>query len=477
VDKKKIIILGAGPAGLAAAWKLAQAQKEVVVLEKEDGVGGLCRTLQHDGFYFDLGGHRFITSDEPLRQEIQELMGDELLLSPRKSVIRLRKKYFQYPLEFKNLLMRMDGALLLKSIADYMYALVARKLFYKKDISFEDWCVNRFGRTLYDIYLGVYTEKIWGISPKNISADWAAQRISLLNLWDVFLRLMGKASNRPRTYFLEFAYPKLGIGRICERMAQEVVKHGGNIHLNARVKKIILKDEFIQKIIYQQQGQDIEITGDWYVSTIPMPDFVKGLDSDISERYLETANNLRFRAVRFLNLVIEGKPITDNAWIYIPEKEFLFFRIQEPKNYSRFTSPEGKTSLILEMACDFDDWVWNASDKDIFERCVKDLKKLGLFEVKRIKDYFTARIQHGYPVYDLEYKKKVDRIMELLRGMDNLIPIGRQGLYRYNNMDHSIKMGLLTASHILHGGLQARIFSIASESVAFEIEKNAATRI
>lgn len=475
--KKKIIILGAGPAGLATAWKLSQAGNEVTVLEKESCVGGLCRTIRYNDFFFDLGGHRFITKDEELSQQIQRLMGDELLVTPRKSVIRLGGEYFQYPLEFKNLFFRMNKFLLVRSLLDYLYSVTTKKLFNKKDISFEDWVVNRFGRTLYDIYFGMYTEKLWGMPPKKISADWAQQRISLLNLWDVFLRLLGKETNIPKTYALEFAYPKMGIGRICERMAEETRKYGGKIYLNTEVKKIILEEEFIKKIIYEEDGREKEITGDWYISTIPMPDFVKGIEPQVQPKYLRAASALRFRAVRFLNLIVEAKGISDNTWLYIPEREFIFFRIQEPRNWSRFSTPDGKTSLILEIACDFDGEIWNLSDKIIFERCIKDLKKLRLLDTGQIKDYFTTRIQHGYPLYDLGYREKLKKMLGLLKGINNLIPIGRQGLYRYNNMDHSIKMGFLTAEHILYGGLEARIFSIASESIAFEIEKNIEKRI
>jgi len=475
--RKKIVVLGGGPAGLSAAWKLAEAGQDVVVLEKDDDTGGICRTIRRGDYFFDLGGHRFITKDEELSGQIRELMGDELLTTPRKSVIRLRGKYFDYPLEFKNLILNMDKLFLARSLFDYIYAVGTKKLSNKKDISFEDWVTNRFGRTLYDIYFGMYTEKLWGISPKQISADWAAQRISLLNLWDVALRLLGKESNRPKTYALEFAYPKMGIGRICDRMSEEIKKYGGRIILNAAVKKVFLEEEFIKRIVYDNCGKEEELCGDWIVSTIPMNEFIMSIRPQAESQYLEAAGSMKFRAVRFLNLIIDAEEVTNNTWIYIPEKEFCFFRIQEPRNWSRDASPKGKTSLILEIACDFGDDIWNAKDEEIFRRCVKDLKKIKFCDTSRIKDYFTTRTRHAYPIYDLNYKYKIEKSAQLLRGIDNLIPIGRQGLFRYNNMDHSIKMGFLTAEHILHGGLEARIFSIASESVAFEIEKNTEKRL
>lgn len=477
MPKKKIAVLGAGPAGLSCAWKLAEAGEDVVLLERESSAGGICRTISYKDFLFDLGGHRFITKDEGLSRQIQELMRDELIATPRKSVIRLRGKYFYYPLEFKNLLLNMDKLFLFRSLFDYLCAITSKKLFNKQDLSFEDWVVNRFGRTLYQIYFGMYTEKLWGISPKNISADWAAQRISLLNLWDVLLRLLGKESSRPKTYALEFAYPKMGIGRISDKMVEKIEAGGGRIFLNAKVKRIVLEEEVIRKIIYEQEGIEKELTADWFVSTIPMNEFIRLIEPQVKSEYLEVAGSMQFRAVRFLNLIVETRSISDNTWMYIPEKEFLFFRIQEPRNWSRYSAPDGKTSLILEIACNVGDEIWELSDKDIFERCIGGLKKLGLLDTGKISEYFTTAVEHGYPIYDLNYKYKINKAMELLKGIDNLIPIGRQGLFRYNNMDHSVKMGLLTAEHIIHGGLEARIFSIASEEAAFEIEKNVERRI
>ncbi len=477
MSKKKILVLGAGPAGLAAAWKLAEAGQEVIVLEKDLAVGGICKTIRNNGYFFDLGGHRFITEDKDLGSQIQGLMGDELSIIRRKSVIRLRGHSIDYPLELKNLFFNVDKSFFIKSLLDYILSVSTKRLFKKRDVSFEDWVVNRFGKILYDLYFRIYTEKLWGISPERISADWAAQRISLLNLRDVFLRLIGKESNRPKTYTLEFIYPKMGIGRIPEKMAQAIEKYRGAICLGATVKKIILEGESIKKVVYEEKGVEKEVSGDWVVSTIPVNEFIKSIIPEVKSEYLKVANCMRFRSVRFMNLHIDTPKITENTWIYVPEKEFLFFRIQEPRNWSNYSAPEGKTSLILEIACNYADKVWSASDKELFERCKEGLKKLNLFDVNKITSYFTTFIQHGYPIYDLDYKYRIEKSTELLKSIANLITIGRQGLFRYNNMDHSIKMGLLTAGHILQGGLEARIFSIASESVAFEIETNVERRI
>jgi len=466
---KKIIILGAGPAGLSAAWKLSMANADVEVLESESQVGGLCRTIRYKEYHFDLGGHRFITQNTELAREIYSLMSDEILDRPRKSSIRLKGKYFNYPLEGKDLLKKLKITLSIKCFGDYLWTVIKNRFFPKPDNSFEDWVVNRFGRSLYSLYFGPYSAKLWGIEPTKISADWAAQRISLLNLWDVFLRLLGKKKNMPKTYATKFYYPEKGIGRIPERMAEVIEEKGGKIHLNSRVKSILSNGNKIDSIIYENEGKDKKISGDYIVSTIPLPDLVKMLQPTLGSDYLEAANSLTFRALKFLNITLDKERISDNTWIYVPEEQYLFMRIQEPKNWSPDSAPDGKTSIILEIACDVGDKIWNADDREIYERCVEDLSRLGFGDIKeKTIDYFTTSIEHAYPIYRLNYKELLRTVFSAVNSFENLICCGRQGLFRYNNMDHSIEMGLLTAEHILFGLPRDEIYKIADKEEIFE---------
>lgn len=469
----KVVILGAGPAGLASAWKLASANVEVEIIELEKQVGGLCRTIKHGHYSFDLGGHRFITQNIPLADAIKELMGDELLDRPRTSMIRLQGTYFHYPLEAVDLLKKMSLTLSIKSFLDYIISGVKNKISPKEDLSLEDWVVNRFGRTLYNIYFGPYSSKLWGSSPTQISSDWAAQRISLLNLWDVFLRLLGKKKNMPKTYATRFYYPKNGIGRIPERMWEEAAKFGAKLHLNTRVKEIIFENNKTKGVVVENTTTKY-LPADYIVSTLPLPEMVKMVRPEVSPEYTEMVNSMKYRGIRFMNLCLDKEKISDNTWIYIPEEEFLFFRIQETKNWSPYHVPAGKTGLILEIACNEGDELWNETDDLIYKHCVDDLKKLGFDVDGRVIDYFSTWIKHAYPIYDLNYREKLSKIYALLAKLENFIPCGRQALYRYNNMDHSIEMGFATANHILKGLPKSEIFKIASESVPFETEEKQA---
>ncbi len=465
---RKVLIMGAGPAGLCVGWKLIKHDVQVEIIELENQVGGLCRTIRRKGFIFDLGGHRFISKYQDLLRDVGEIMGETLELRPRKSQIRLKGKYYAYPLDAKDLVTKMSAFVSIKCLIDYLLTTLKNKISPRQDISLEDWIVNRFGRSLYDIYFGPYSEKLWGVSPTTISADWAAQRISLINLWDVFLRLLGKQKDTPKTYATEYFYPKEGIGQIPERIAEIVTEGGGVIHLNSKVVRITADSDRITGVVISKNGKETTLTADFYVSTIPLPEFITSIDPPVEVKYRNVANRMKFRALRFMNLLIDADKVSDNTWIYIPEEQYLFFRIQEPRNWGPTTVPHGKTSLILEIACDVGDDLWEADDETIMKRCVDDLKRLGFNVEGRLMDYFSTKVKHAYPIYDLNYIEKLKNAFELFMRYQNLAVCGRQGLYRYNNMDHSMMMGYITAEHILNGRPRSEILKIACEHEVFE---------
>ena len=472
--KKNIIILGAGPAGLSAGWRLSEKGFQVKVIEKEQIVGGQCATVERDGFRFDLGGHRFISNDDELLNEIKTLMGDELITVSRKSKIRLFNKYFQYPLEIKDLVKGTNFFLSVRCLLDYLYSTVRKKLLHSTEDSFEDWVVNRFGYSLYSIFFRTYTKKLWGVSPKLISSDWAAQRFSLINLWDVLLRLIKRKRNIPKTYALKFLYPKLGIGRISEKFSEKIRENGGEIICNADVKQVVTEGNAIKKIIYGTEGMLKEISGDSYINTMPLTEFVQKFHPTVEKKYIDASTRMKFRCVRFMNIIFDIERISENTWIYVPESQYIFFRIQETRNWSQYLIPEkNMTALILEIACFENDEIWKKDEEDLFNICLKDLKKLGFIndKIKAVK-YSSTRLKHAYPIYDLKYQEKLDLCIEAVERIENMVSIGRQGLFRYNNMDHSIKMGLFTAEQIKRGVSEAEIFSINSKKKAFEIEKD-----
>jgi protoporphyrinogen oxidase len=471
MSKQRIVILGGGPAGLAAGWKLAEQGHDVTVLERDEQVGGQSITVRRGDWRFDLGGHRFFTKYRDVLAEVEALMGDDRLVTSRKSVIRLNDQYIQYPLELGDLLSRMNPLVTVRAGFDYFAAALRTRLTGFDDESFEDWIVNRFGRTLYRIYFGIYTEKLWGIPGTQISADWAAQRISLINLWDVFLRLLGRKDDTPRTYLSEFIYPRWGIGTIPDRMAERITAAGGRIVRQAEVKSLKLDRSHISEVQFLEQGSPQSIQCDAVIATIPLPELVESMGLASSAEDLRTVRNLRFRALRFLNLTLDFPAVTDNTWIYVPEERYTFFRVQEPRNWSPYLAPEGKTSLILELACNRGDALWAEDEEALFRRCLPQLVDLGLLrpdQAGKVLDYFSTYMTHAYPIYDLTYKQKIDHALRLCDRVQNLVTIGRQGLFRYNNMDHSLKMGFTAAANWGHPEVRQRIRAVASEQEGFE---------
>ena len=443
---KTVVILGGGPCGLSAAWELSGTGKNIVVIEAQSSLGGLCKTIRYKGFNFDLGGHRFISKNDELINKIKVLMGDELLVSERVSAIRLNGREFQYPLSAGDILKQTDIRFLSGCLMDYAYQSIYKKIRHSPDTSFEDWVINRFGKKLYNTFFKDYTRKLWGIPPDKLSSDWAAERISLLSLWDVVLRLCGLGKNTPRTYTRNFFYPKQGIGQIFEFIAEEIKANGGSIILNARFKRLLLEGNSVKGIIYDINGRDEVIDCDWVISTIPITDLFCNLDRRGEwQDAREAVRSLRYRSLRFLNILIDKPEIGKNTWTYIPDGKYIMTRIQEPGKRSPHNAPDGKSSLILEIPCFYNDKVWEMPDDLLFKKCINELLELGIDVKNEVIDYFYTREKHAYPVYQLDYKHHLKKLISFLDSKENIISSGRNGLFKYIFMDRAMELGFEAA--------------------------------
>lgn len=447
--KKTIVILGGGPCGLSSAWELEGKGFEVIVVEKDTQVGGLCRTTNYKGFHFDLGGHRFISDNQELVDKILALMGDELLTSHRKSVIKGVDKEFEYPLSISNIIKNMPIEAIVGCLGGYLKSSLIRRVLTPNDASFEQWVVNRFGQRVYDLFFKSYTEKLWGVQPNEISSDWAAQRISLLSLWNAVSQTFNKKKDLPRTYSKMFYYPRNGIGQIFTAMAEEIKRSGGNIILSANVDKIVTEDNEAKSVSVHMDGKTVAIDCDFVISTIPLTDLVSLLHPSVPKSpIMNSASKLRFRSLRFMNILIDKQDISENTWMYIPDKRYIMSRIQEPKRRSPFNAPEGKTSLILEIPCNFEDDIWCADEHDIYTRCLDDLVSMGIHITGKVIDYFSTTAKNAYPVYSLEYKTHVNNILDFIGRYENVVTCGRQGAFKYMFMDQAMGMGINAAEAV-----------------------------
>ncbi len=445
-----VVILGGGPCGLSAAWELSRVGKNVVIIEAHPSVGGLCKTTRYKGFNFDLGGHRFISKNDELKNKVKILMGDDLLISERFSAIRLNGREFQYPLSTGDILKQTDILFITRCLVDYVYQTLYKKLRDSPDTSFEEWVINRFGKKLYVTFFKDYTRKLWGIPSNRLSSDWAAERISLLNLWDVVLRLCGMGKEAPRTYTKKYFYPKQGIGQIFEFIAREIEKKRGSIILNARFKRLLLERDRVTGVIYELNGKDEVVNCDWVISTIPVTDLLYKSGGGGEYQDLSTAaGSLRYRSLRFLNILIDKPEIGRNTWTYIPDGKYIMTRIQEPNKRSPHSAPAGKTSLMLEIPCSYNDEVWNMPDDLLFNRCIDDLFKLGINIKEKVIDYFYTAERHAYPVYHLDYKHHLNILLSWIGSIENIHTCGRNGLFKYIFMDRAMEMGF-EAAMIIH---------------------------
>jgi protoporphyrinogen oxidase len=453
---------------MSAAYRLARAGVRVTVLEREPRIGGLCGTHERDGFRFDFGGHRFLTRSRALEQLVRELVGDDLLLRTRSSAVLYRGERYRYPLELDEVLRKVglgDGA---RTVLSFAGERLRQKLSARPDVSFEDWVVHRFGRALYDAFFGPYTEKLWGISPTEISADWASQRISLLSLGDVMLRLVGARRGGSRSYARRYLYPRLGIGQIFERMADATRARGGELRLGARVTGLELARGRVRAVRFRDGEGEHELACDAVISTLSLPALAAMLTRTRTQ-VLRAASRLRFRAIRLCNLLVDGPPISPHTWLYVSEPRYLMARIQEPRHRSPDMAPAGCTSLMLEIPCAVGDDVWRAPEEAIFERCVDDLARLGFRDVRaRTRAHFASFVEEGYPIYHLDYARDRAEVLGFVGETENLVSCGRQGAFRYIFMDTAMEMGFAAADAILDGRAGSPVAELRSEGGLIE---------
>ena len=466
---RSIVVLGGGLAGLAAAWKLSEAGVPVQVFEKEDIPGGMCATIERNGYLFDYGGHRFITKRADIIEEIQRLMGPEFRPGVRQTQYLLWGKRLNYPLELGNLIRNVSPIISARCLMDYTWTRLRDKISSLPEDNFETWVVKRFGRTLYDIFFGQYTAKIWGIPPSRISRDWAAQRISILNLGDAVKQLFFKPKEDPRTYTRTYYYCDHGIGKIAERMVETINRNGGEVHLNSPVKRLNMRDGCVESVTVIRDGHETTYPCEVVLNTIPITDAVKFMHPSAPDSVLESAGKLRYRAVVFLFMTLDQEKVSDNDALYVPEPRYIFFRIEQYKYWSiKMVPSPDVTSLCLEISCFKNDEVWNTPDEVLFAKSIDGLKHAGLIEDEKVvTDYFVRRLDYVYPVFEIGYHEHAQRVRDYVDSIPNLISYGRQGYYQYIHMHHVIAKGFQAADHVLTGSDRAEIQRVGTEEEYF----------
>jgi len=446
-----IVIVGGGLTGLSAGFSLTKAGFPVKVFESNSVVGGLSRTVVHDGFRFDLGGHRFFTLNSAIDKFIEQLMGDELVSVVRKSKIYMRSRYFDYPLKPLNALCGLGLGTTVKIMADYGIEKLKGLVRTNDVVSLQEWVVSNFGRTMFDIYFKGYSEKVWGIPCGRISADWVAQRIKGLSLGKAVINAFSRRNGKDLATLVDrFSYPELGIGRISDRLSEEIRK-SNEVVTGASIERISHSGSRIDNVTVSIGGSLKVVSADEFISSIPITSLVRKLSPKAPDGPQNAAGKLRFRDLVVVAVMVNRKRVTDQTWIYIPEREIPFGRIHEPTNWSSKMAPEGKTLLVVEYFSFNGDRIWSETDSRLVGVTVEHLEKLGFLRSGEVIDGVVLRIPRAYPLFEVGYKESCGELYEYLRGFKNLHIAGRGGMFRYYNMDHAIESGLATAERIIRG--------------------------
>jgi len=440
-----VVILGAGPAGLSAAYELAGRGVASVVLEQDSVVGGLARTVEYKGFRFDLGGHRFFTKLPQIEKMWKELLGEDLLVRPRLSRIYYRGKFFQYPLEPLDALMGLGPVEAIRCLASFVRARLAPSL---PEDDLETWVSNRFGQRLFRTFFESYTEKVWGLPCRQIQAEWGKQRIRGLSLATLLWNsLGGNRSNRtPKTLIRQFYYPRLGPGMMWSRMRELIELQGSRVVLNSPVETIYWERGRVTAV----RAGGAVYAGEHFISSIPIRGLIRRLAPEPPDRLRRALNDFHYRDFIIIALIVRGRNLFPDNWIYIHDPSVAVGRIQNYGNWSPEMTPDScSTCLGLEYFCKEGDALWKASDDDLAARATQELAHLGLAGNSAVVDAKVVRVPKAYPVYDAIYRRGLAVVREFLADVPNLQLVGRNGMHRYNNQDHSMLTAILAARNVL----------------------------
>lgn len=466
--RRRVVVIGAGPAGLTAAYQLSKLRIPTTVLEADSQVGGISRTAQADGWRFDIGGHRFFTKVPAVERLWYEILGGEnFLVRPRMSRIHYRGKTYDYPLRAFNAL---SGLGLLETARCFLSYLWAQVHPPADQTKFEGWTAARFGWRLYRIFFKTYTEKVWGMPASEIEADWAAQRIKNLSLMKAIANaiLPNGGKDQVTSLIEEFKYPKYGPGMMWEFARRKVEALGGEVVLEAPVLAVHRSPGGVGGVTASIAGRRVTMEASDVISSMPLGDLVLALDPPAPEPVRRAARSLRHRDFLTVALVVPLDCSFPDNWIYIHDPEVHVGRIQNFGSWSPYMVKDGRTCLGMEYFVTTGDELWEMADGDLVALAKQELQRLGLARIDSIEAGYVVRMPKAYPLYDGTYKTNVEVIRSwLAEHAPNLHPVGRNGMHRYNNQDHSMYTAMLTVENLL--GAHHDVWSVNVEDEYHEI--------
>jgi protoporphyrinogen oxidase len=445
-----VVILGAGPAGLACAHRiLRDSKRKVVVIEKAPVVGGAGGSFRWKGHTLDYGPHAFHTRGDEPELLVRSLFAGEpdTLIEGRKRVhVYLKGKRFRYPLQVREALLKFNPFLSLRIILEFVITSIFHALVSIPIDNFENWGRKRFGATLYRMTFGDYTEKVWKMSATKISEKFASEKIQGFNFVDLVRRLLRIGGQVTEPYYQTWIYHRHGSGRIYERLAAEVEAMGGEILLGADIKAIPIEGKRVRCVSVEYAGASRRELCDTLVSSIGLPQVVKLMGDTVPFSVRHAAAKLAYTSLIVAYLEFDVEFVSDDHWFYLLEREFAFNRVTEQKNLSPHTMEPGKTVLSLELTCRLGDELWRMSDQEVFDLAKRDCQRIHFVPVDRITGFVVKRVPSVYEIYSKHFDQHVDVILGHLRELDNVVSIGRRGLFLQGDMHQAVEMGLAMGS-------------------------------
>jgi protoporphyrinogen oxidase len=441
--------VGAGPAGLTIAYLIAARGFDVTVLEATDIVGGISRTARYKGYRFDIGGHRFFTKIPSVQAFWEDMLGDDFIDVPRLSRIHYGGKFFDYPLKAMNALVGLGPVDTVRILASYVRAKLHPSAVEE---TFEQWVTNRFGRRLYEIFFRTYTEKVWGIPCSEIRAEWAAQRIQGLSLARAILSAtaLQRRDSSIKSLIDSFKYPRLGPGQMWEACRDRIEAAGGTVRLGHRVSGIDMSRGRVVGVRCETAGGAVELEADHVVSTMDIRALVRALGTVAPEPVHQAGEGLRYRDFLLVALIIDREELFPDNWIYVHTPGVQVGRVQNFNNWSADMVPEaGRTCLGMEYFCFEGDGLWTSSDAELIALASREIEALGLARSDDVVDGTVVRMPKAYPIYDSRYREHLDGVRSFIDRIPNLHTVGRNGMHKYNNQDHSMYTAMLTFENML----------------------------
>ncbi len=465
--KADVVIIGAGPTGLTAAYQLNKVGQKTVVLEKEAIVGGIARTENYKGYGVDIGGHRFYTKVKEVDALWHEILADDFLYRPRLSRIYYNNKFFYYPIRFFDALFKLGLVETVRIGLSYIWIRIRP---YPKEDNFEEWVSNRFGRRLFQIFFKTYTEKVWGIPCTDIKAEWAVQRIMGLSLTTAIKDTLFKPQkDTAKSLINNFHYPRQGPGMLWERVQTLIEQEGHQVLVDSDVVELQMNGRRVKQVVAANDQGSFSVTGHHFISSMPLNELVLKMKPAPPPEIVEAARRLTYRDFLTVALIINRDNLFPDNWIYVHSSGVQVGRIQNFKNWSPDMIPNsspGTTCIGLEYFCNESDELWQMSDVDLVALGRQELVKLGLVEIENVVDGTVFRQPKAYPIYTGEYKSYLDTIKAHIDSITNLQTAGRNGLHKYNNQDHSMLTAMLAVKNIM--GEDHDIWSVNTDRAYYE---------